>query len=284
MKQKSLKSQLITIRICVVTFILVIVSLFLFSFSIRQMAGDFLTQLGINKSSADEKITGSILGGSLDAYGLKNFKNIAKGDRGAVALDLLNYTKKFTTGADFLKNYTEMKNGHKPERPVMQTPDEMRSSLIAAYKKSIADTEESLKTADANLKPIFQNVLESAKKQLKEAEDPNNKQLANYAKNYDGMMKNIEASYQAQLVEWEKKYPTDARFYIKKRLDEFMNETKDIYFSAELTVKNGTAYFVNPAYERKSNRWKMAFRAGKEVVEPARKFVAAWITEIGTQQ
>ena len=281
MKAKSLKSQLVTIRICIVTFILVIVSLFLFSFTIRQMAGDFLTQLGIDKNSADEKITGSILGGSLDAYGLKNFRNIAKGDRAAVTTDLLNYTKKYTTGAEFLKEYARMKEGHKPERPVMQTPEEMRSSLIAAYKKSIADTEETLKTADANMKPIFQNVLESAKKQLKEAEDPNNKQIANYTKNYDGMMKNVEASYKMQLGEWEKKYPSDARFYVKMRLEEFMNETKDIDFSAELVAKNGMNLFVNPTYERKSNRWKMAYRAGKEVVEPARKFVAAWITEIG---
>ena len=174
-----------------------------------------------------------------------------------------------------------MKNSHKPEKPVLQTPEEMRSSTIEVYKKSIADTEASLKKADANMKPIFEKVLEAAKKGLQDAEDPNNKQMVNYAKNYDGMMKNIEAGHQQQLAEWEKIYPADANVYIKRRLEEFMNETRDIDFGAELKEKSGMKVFVNPTYENKSDRWKMAYRAGKEVVEPARKFVAAWISEIG---
>ena len=38
--------------------------------------------------------------------------------------------------------------------------------------------------------------------------------------------------------------------------------------------------FVKPEYEGKSNNWKMAYRAGKEVVLPAREFVKTWIAEI----
>ena len=64
------------------------------SFTLNKLADDFLKQLGISKADADEKITQSILGGSLDAYGVKNFKNIALGSRKAVAMDLLTYTKK----------------------------------------------------------------------------------------------------------------------------------------------------------------------------------------------
>lgn len=281
MKPKTLKSQMVMLRICIVTFILVIASLFLFSFTVKRMAEDFLAQLGINKSAADEKITNSVLGGSLDAYGLRNVKNIVKSSRTAVTNDLLNYTKKYLSSDAFLKEYAEMKNSNKPEMPKVQTPDEMRKSMVDAYKKSIESTEISLKSADANMKPIFEKVLEDAKKALKDAEDPNNKQIANYAKNYDGMLKHMETGYQYQLAEWEKKYPTDSKQYIKRRLEEFMNETKDIDFSAELKDKDGMKVFVNPAYERKSDRWKMAYRAGKEVVEPARKFVSAWIAETG---
>lgn len=279
MKRKTLKSQLVMLRICIVTFVLVIASLFLFSFTVKRMAEDFLAQLGINKSAADEKITNSVLGGSLDAYGLRNVKNIVKSSRTAVTNDLLNYTKKYLSSDAFLKEYAEMKNSNKPEMPKVQTPEEMRKSMVDAYKKSIESTEISLKNADANMKPIFEKVLEDTKKALKDAEDPNNKQIANYTKNYDGMLKHMETGYQYQLAEWEKKYPTDAKQYVKRRLEEFMNETKDIDFNAELKDKDGMKVFVNPVYERKSDRWKMAYRAGREVVEPARKFVAAWIDE-----
>jgi hypothetical protein len=280
MKQTTLKKQLFILRICIMTFILVIVSMFLFSFKAKRMADDFLAQLGISKTLADEKIIGSFLGGSLDAYGVKNVKNIAVGNRTAVTMDLLRYTKKFTQGESFAAKYLEMKNNNKPEKPVVQSPEEMRATTIDAYKKSIEQTELSMKNADANMKPIFENVLKEAKKGLAAAEDPNNKSIASYTKGYPAMLKQIEEGYARQLVEWEKKYPSDSRQYIKMRLQEFLDETDDIDFNAELKTQDGKKVFVNRDYENRGNRWKMAFRAGKEVVEPARKFALEWMSEI----
>jgi hypothetical protein len=102
----------------------------------------------------------------------------------------------------------------------------------------------------------------------------------NYAKNYEQMMKDIGAGQQKALDDWEAKYPADELQYVKQRLNQFLDETEGIDFNAELVQKNGKKYFVKPEYEQKSNRWKMAFRAGKEVVTPAREFVQQWIKEI----
>jgi hypothetical protein len=55
---------------------------------------------------------------------------------------------------------------------------------------------------------------------------------------------------------------------------------KDVDFAAELFERKGVKYFTNPVYERKSDRWKMVFRAGKEVVEVARAFVQQWMLEL----
>ena len=280
MKQTTLKKQLIILRVCIMTFILVIVSMFLFSFKAKKMADDFLVQLGISKSLADEKISGGLLGGSVNVYGIKNLKNIAVGNRTAMTMDILRYTKKYALGDDFSKKYLELKNYHKPEKPVVQTPEEMRATTIAAYKKSIEQTELSMKNADANMKPIFENVLKEAKKGLAAAEDPNNKSIASYTKGYPAMLKQIEDGYTRQLAEWEKKYPSDPQQYVKKRLQEFLDETDDIDFNAELKAQNGQKVFVNKDYENRGDRWKMAFRAGKEVVEPARKFATEWMSEI----
>jgi hypothetical protein len=90
----------------------------------------------------------------------------------------------------------------------------------------------------------------------------------------------VKENYSRQIAGWEKKYPTNQLLYVKMRLQEFMDVTKDIDFGAELFTKNGKKYFVNPAYEGKGYYWKMAFRAGKEAVEPAREFVQKWIEEI----
>ena len=173
-----------------------------------------------------------------------------------------------------------MKESHKPTENIAQTPEEMKAENIKMAKESVAQMEEAYKKADATMKPIFQKSVEDAKKYLKDAEDPNNKQHVRYAKNYEGLVKEFKAGYNHQMAEWEKKYPTNHNLYIKKRLLEFMEATKDIDFGAELKTVNGKKKFVNPEYERKDSRWKMAFRAGKEVVEPAREFVQKWIDEI----
>lgn len=250
------------------------------SFSVQKFGDDFLKQLGITQQNADQKISNSILGGYIDSYGAKNAKNIALGNRKAVTLDLLAYIRKYVSSAAFVKEYSEMRERYKPVEETLQTPEQMRADNIAAYKKSVAQTEENLKKADPSVKQIFEKALEDAKKALKDAEDPNNKYYVNYTKNYPQLERNFKESHDHSIADWNAKYPKDQLQFVKKRLQEFLNTTNGIDFSAELTEKNGKKVFVNPDYERKDGRWKMAFRAGREVVEPARDFVQKWIDEI----
>ena len=156
----------------------------------------------------------------------------------------------------------------------------MRTGMIDRYKKSMTETEANMKKADASMKNIFEPILVTLRQELKNAGDPNNRMLAEYKKNYPEMMKSVEASNKQRLAEWETKYPANQLLFVKERLKQFMEETGNIDFNAQLIEKNGKKYFVNPAYEHKGNRWKLAFRAGKDVVEPARAIVQSWIEEI----
>jgi len=281
MQKTSLNTLVKVLRICIITFILAIASLILFSFTVDKINEEFLKQLGISKTDADKKITNSILGGYLDAYGAKNATHIIVGNRTAVTKELLAYTKQYVQTEAFKKEYAVLKENNKPVENKVQTPEEMRNSTIDIYKKSIAETEANLKKADATLKPIFENVLIESKKQLKEAEDPNNKNFINYKKNYEQLVKSNQQTSAQRLQEWEKTYPSNHMLFVKQRLVQFLDETKDIDFDAELILKNGKKIFINPVYERnKGSHWKMAFRAGKEVIEPARTFVTEWLKEI----
>lgn len=94
------------------------------------------------------------------------------------------------------------------------------------------------------------------------------------------MVKDHEMINRRKIADWEAAYPSTHLPFVKQRLQQFLDETNDIDFSAELYEKKGIKYFTNPAYERKSDRWKMAFRAGKEVVEPARNFAREWMREL----
>jgi hypothetical protein len=251
------------------------------SFTTSRLGDDFLKQLGLTKTSADEKITDGILGGYVNVYGVKNAKNIAVGNRKAVVLDLLAYTKQQVSSAAFLKKYNEMRDSYKPKETIPETPEQDRAASIARAKEAVAQSEKALSTAQPQYKKMFEETLKSAKENLKSEEDPNNRHQVLYAKNYPSLVKTMKDSYTFALAQWEKKYPSNQLLYVKTRLQEFMDATKDVDYSAELTTKsNGKKYFVNPAYERKDSRWKMAFRAGKEVIEPAREFVQKWMEEI----
>lgn len=280
MKKIPLTSLMPLLRYCaglVLTFLLAVI---LFSFKAGNITGGLFSQLGITQPGADEKITNSFLGGYLDAYGAKNVKNIAVGNRAAVANDLLNYTKKFVSSEAFKKEYLAMKERNKPTENKLQTPDEMRRDMINQYTRSLADAEANAKKADPSIRKFFDDAVVTLRQQLKDAQDPNNKMLANYAKNYDNMLKMHQQSYNQQLQRWESDFPSNHQLFVKKRLKQFLDETRDIDYTAELTERYGKKIFVNPAYEHKSNRWKMAFRAGKEVVEPTRAFVEQWLSEI----
>ncbi|MBS4066923.1 MAG: hypothetical protein KGZ74_20340 [Chitinophagaceae bacterium] len=280
MKKQRQKTGMFIGKLLAIIFILLTGSFILFSFTIKTLTGDFLKQLGISKTDADEKIINSILGGSLDQYGIRNAKNIAVGNRAAVTKDLLLYTKTYVGSPAFIKAYNELRQREKPEVRVMQTPEAMHKELIERSKKAVADMEASAQKADATMKPMFEKMVVDAKKQLKEAEDPNNKMIANYRKNYPQGLKDMEKVNQKLLEDWESKYPGNHLLFVKMRMQQFLDETKDIDFNAQLIEKNGKKYFVNKAYESKGNRWKMAFRAGKDAVETARTFVQQWINEI----
>ncbi|HTE09464.1 MAG TPA: hypothetical protein VK645_00815 [Chitinophagaceae bacterium] len=277
MKQFSFINRL---RSSTIMFALLACSFFLFSFTANRFAEDFLQQLGITKISADQKITNSILGGYLDQYGLRNAKNIAAGNRSAITKDLMAYTKQYINSVAFQKEYNQLRENNKPKPNTIQNPEEMRTGMIDQYKKSITETEANMKKADASMKNIFEPILVTLRQELKNAEDPNNKMLAGYKKNYGEMLKSLEASNKQQLADWDAKYPANQLLFVKERLKQFMEETSNIDFTAQLIEKNGKKYFVNQAYEHKGNRWKLAYRAGKEVVEPARAIVQNWIEEI----
>jgi hypothetical protein len=280
MKKQPLNQQIPKLRFCIIALILVTASLSLLSFQIKKMNEEFLNQLGIAKVDADKKIIDSFIGGSLDAYGLKNAKNIALNNRASVAKELLIYAKKQVNSPSFISQYKQLKESHKPEGSKMQTPDEMQKGMIDNYRKSVQGMEETVKKADAQYKPLFQKSLDEARKQLKQIEDPNNEMYVSYRQNYDQAIKSLSQSNQKLLADWENEYPNNHLLFVKKRLQQFLEETNDVDFEATTIMKNGKKIFEKREYESKGRRWKMAYRAGKEVVGTSRVFVQQWVNEI----
>lgn len=72
------------------------------------------------------------------------------------------------------------------------------------------------------------------------------------------------------------RYPADPRELIKKRLEEFLEVSGTVDFNAEMRGR----MFANPKYESKDDKWKMCYRAGREVVGAAREEAQKWLDEL----
>ncbi len=279
MKQPSLHSIVTTIRFSIVILLLVILSLVFLSFTVSNAYTGFLKQLGISEQRANDKITGGFIHGFLSTDDIIR-KTFATTDKVAMVNEIAQYAKKYAASAEFKKEYEKFRLSKKPELYIPQTPEEMQKESIGLAKKGVEDIEKIYKQAAPNMKEIFAKSLEDSKKNLKMMEDPLNKGFANYKKNYSNLVSQAEASNKNALQKWEQQYPADHMQKVKSNLQIFMNETEGIDFDAELVQKNGKKYFVKPEYERKSSRWKMSFRAGREAVTTARNIVQQWIPEI----
>ena len=284
MKQFSLKQCIVIIRVSAVALLLVIVSLFLFSFSIgNKMADDVWRQLGMDKTEGINSIKESFYSNYLQYYGAKNFKKIAANNRVAVARDLLASTKQYINGAEFKKAYEKYRTESKPQEPELKTPrtkEQIQKEEIARTEKMIKETEESIKKMPADMQKAMKPVLDQGQKQLKEYQNPNHKMWPALAENDVRENERKTIQYKKDIERWEKEYPADSKQIVKQRLQKFLDITADVDYNAELKEKYGKKVFVNPDYERKQQEWKMAFRSGKEVTETARAFVQQWMTEL----
>ncbi len=284
MKHPSVKSLVICLRVCITLLVLCTLSLFLFSFVTATKMGDELwKQLGVNKQQGHEGIYRSFTGGYLYHYDARNVKNIALGNRLAVAKDLLGYARQYISSEAFKKEYAlERKNAMPagPEAKPVRTKQQVQKEEIEKTEKSIREMEKSLKVLEGDMKKSLLPVLDMMKKTLKEYQDPNHKYFESLVL-YDKMENERAAErYQYDMKKWKENYPEDFTPVIKERLQKFLELTKDVDFNAELKTSYNLKRFVNPVYERKPTEWKQAYRAGKEVTEYARAFAEKWLSEI----
>ena len=93
-------------------------------------------------------------------------------------------------------------------------------------------------------------------------------------------MRFILQPYETNLAAWQKSYPENYQVMIKARLEKFLAVTADVDYNAAVHEEYGLKKFNNATYEKKPDEWKMAYRAGKPVVDAAREFASTWLKEL----
>ena len=253
------------------------------AFKAEKAADDFWKALGISPQSGTNNIKASFLNGYLQYYGARNIKTIASGDRQAVAKDLLEYTRNYVQGEEFLKYYNEQRMRAMPEAPVkkpLRSITEIQKEEIAKTEKSIKDTEKSMKEIGGDIAKSLQPLVDQMKQTLKEYQNPNHETFKYIAMGEKSQQEDAERRYQENTKRWKQEFPENVKLFLADKLNKMLEATKGIDYNAQLVEKYGKKRFVNPAYESKSREWKQGFRAGKEVTEYARSFVKKWVEEL----
>jgi hypothetical protein len=267
-----MKKDLLLVIVTVSTFVM-------YSFTtFNSRVDDIFKTLGIPAANAKDHIWKSFAGRYFSFPTGANIKNVPADKRVAAIQEIGAYIKEYLLSADFNKQYEAFREQRRPLSPA--TMHERIKAQIADYNQQLSESQLRNKTADPELKPLYEASIKMYKQlitSLENAYDPDySRQIEGMTIQYDYDM----GDYAYRMKQFEKEYPADVRAFIKLRLREFIQLSTNVDFNAQLVEKNGKKKFINHVYESKSEIWKYCFRAGKQSTEAARALAEQWLKEI----
>jgi hypothetical protein len=284
MEVKMLRILLFQLKIVIVGCVGIMIFFLLSAFMPGDESEEPWKEVGISKERADDFITESFMRGYFYSIGTINPKNIASGNKSAVAKDVLVYCKRHVRTETFRQEYSDFRKKIRPVAPSIKTKEQIRKELLSDYEEAVKDNQRLLNMAlemqNKEMKKTAEKSLAKSRKILEEVNTGNSRLFTDQLIYADMRYQSELESYEAHICEWEKNYPADTKQLIKRRLEHFIDITKDIDFNAGIKEVNGKKIFINPSYEQKPVEWKMGYRAGKEVVQTARTFAGQWMKEL----
>jgi hypothetical protein len=284
MEQKMLRILLIQLKLITAGCVGFMIFFLSTAFRSEEIEVDPWKEMGISKAEGEDFITESFLRGYLYVYGTTSLHHIATGNRTEIAKEVLSYCKKHVNTPSFSTQYREFRRKTQPIAPAIKTKEQLRTELLSSYEEQILNNQQMVNYAlvmkNMEMKRKAEKAMAKCRKIIEEINSESSKLMIEQMIYSDMRYQSELEKYQTRICKWEKDYPADTRQLIKRRLEYFLDLTRDIDFNATLKDMNGKKIFANPAYEQKPAEWKMGYRAGKDVVITARSFAAQWIKEI----
>lgn len=237
-----------------------------------KIVNDIIERLGMMQSSAQGNIVSNLVGnfssGPMNAYDedgsdptstfrlpyVPKLSTVISGDKATAAKELCEYVKAFINSEVFITQYNAQRQSAMP----------------------LTDNGNSLSTLLGN-KIVFEKNINNYKTDTKYVAEQQ-KLMDENQKRIDALIEESKKPFEGK-ANWEKKYPADPSVVVKKRLEEYLQLVATVDFNAALTEpdKYKVKKFTNPAYEKKSLKWKAIYRAGKEVNDVVIAFVKDWM-------
>ena len=240
------------------------------------LAADVLQQLKVSADDARREVVAAVAKGSVNFWPARQALKAAGPEaRAALVEQAMLWAKAYVASPQFAADYARMREERKPratERKltVDQEIEEQRKKRAADLEKSKKDVAK----MPAEYRKMAEEGLKAAEASMKQLDTPEYRKMER-----DGLVmqrQQDERRLAGRVAEWEKEYPADAKALVKTRLQEFLRATADVDFAAKMSGQR----FADPAYEKKSSEWKLAYRAGKEATAKARAVAQAWLGEL----
>lgn len=239
------------------TYLIIVCYTIVLTFAAFRYADDILQKLGVDVNAAHYSIEKNVF--FKNEFSLPKAKLLVmaiKGDKKALARELCLYVRQYCESDEFATAYQKYRESQKPtsEPPKMMDAETIKQmeDLAKMYEEWSRNT-----SYDAKTRESFKTQAADIRKQLETEKDPH-----------------------PNKTKWEKEYPANPAALIRKKLEEAIGIIESVDFNATTTVnKYGQKIFDNPEYEKKSNKWKACYRAGKDVCDEVKAFIKNWMNE-----
>jgi hypothetical protein len=236
-----------------------------------------LAGLGVTEANAAREIVGSLTGGYVNVYSAsKAFKAASPAARASLVKAAIGWTRAYTESAAFKADYEKQRQADTPGPPkVTGSVDDELAAQRAERQKSLAESKKNIEKTPANMRPQMETFIKQMEAQFARMDkDP---QMVAMARQMIEMQRaNDVKAHDESVRAHDKRFPADPRTLIARRLQEFLDTSKDVDFNAKLLPAGSKHRFVDPRYEEKPPEWKLCFRAGREAVAAAREAAQAW--------
>jgi hypothetical protein len=240
---------------------------------------DHIAALGITQTRAKEAIFDSFMANTLSLAGKADvFKAATPQMRAAMVTAIATLGRAFVESADFKQRYADHREANGPDPlPAEQTVEQIYKKQRDDYEQQVAGIRAMYDQITPEQRKTLEIGFDEMRAKFDVIEKEGRAELEASLKSQRGPL--VQAHDQA-MKEFEKVFPADSKLLVANRLRRFLDLSRDVDFTAQLTDRNGKKVFADPTLEARPAEWKMLFRAGKPATDAARAFAQKWLAEL----
>jgi hypothetical protein len=242
------------------------------------LAQSALADLGLSEATTKADVNSWLSSGYLNVSGAaKSFKAAAPAARVVLVKGLMAWAKAYTESAAFKADYDKRRQADTPTPPlVVGTVDDELARQRAERQKSVDEMKKGLAQMTPEMRKSMEETIKQVEASYRKA-DSDPQMVALTRQMIELQRASEQDAYKKRVAAHEQRFPPNPKTLVARRLQEFLDVSKDVDFTAKLVLAGSKMRFADPRYEEKPPAWKLCYRAGRDVVTAAREAAQAWL-------